>query len=163
MPFTPLHFGWHGLVGALSFRHLCFPTFLLANIVVDIQPLLVLLGLINTPLHGISHSLLGSAVICFIFGIICIPVTPYYERYFKSKKLQYKKSNSKTIISAILGGWFHVITDAPIYSDLQPLFPYAHNPVKQTLSYSFVSHICIYSGLVFLLLFLIHVVKNFNK
>lgn len=154
MPFTPLHFGLHGLVGLIFFRYLCLPTFLLSNVVIDIQPLLVLLGVINTPLHGISHTFLGSTVLGTVLGLISVPLLPFYKSQFEKLSFPYNPSGLSVIVSAVLGSWFHVITDMPIYDDMHPFYPSDYNPVYMSLTYHFVANICIMSGIVALVLFL---------
>lgn len=143
MPFTPYHIGPHLLMGLIFIPFIDIPTFILANVAVDLQPLLVMLGYIGPPLHGISHTFLGGTVIGIVLGIISIPLIPLYKTIFHRMKLPYNTTRLTIIISAILGAWFHVITDAPIYSDIEPLYPFFDNPVRQTLSYHFVAKFCL--------------------
>ena len=51
MPFTPYHLGPGLFFGLLLFRYLDFPAFLIANIVVDVEPFLVLAFGLHQFLH----------------------------------------------------------------------------------------------------------------
>ena len=143
MPFTPYHIGPHLLLGLALIVFIDIPTFILANVVTDIQPLLVIMGFMSPPVHGFSHTFVGGGIIGLILGIISMPFIPFYRRIFKFTRLPYNTSKITIVISAILGCWFHVITDAPIYADIEPLFPFFDNPVKESLSYHFVTKFCL--------------------
>lgn len=143
MPFTPYHFGPHLLVGLIFIKFLDIPTFLASNILVDLQPLLVLAGWMEPPLHGISHTFLGATVIGLILGIISIPFMKYYTRIYSFFNLKYSITKFSIILSGILGAWFHVITDTPIYDDINPFYPLFANPVKESLTYHFVANFCL--------------------
>jgi len=65
MPFTPFHLG-----PALGFwlplrKYLHVPTFLVANILVDVEPFLVLSLGLDYPLHGYLHTF----IVAFILGL----------------------------------------------------------------------------------------------
>ena len=88
MPFTPFHFGPGLLFGLLLLSYIDFPTFLLANVIIDIEPILVLSLKLNYPLHGILHSFLGGIIFSFLLAAraclnmsILIPVTflPFHK------------------------------------------------------------------------------------
>lgn len=67
MPFTPFHFG-PGLLIGLVFSFIDFPTFLIASLIVDIEPFLVLFFNFNYSLHGFFHSFLGGTIIALILN-----------------------------------------------------------------------------------------------
>ena len=60
MPFTPFHLGPALFLGLLLFRLVDLPTFLAANVILDLEPLAVLLLDLDYPLHGLFHSFLGG-------------------------------------------------------------------------------------------------------
>lgn len=73
MPFTPLHFGPHACVALPLRRRVDLPVFLLTNVVVDVEPLLVLTFNLNYPLHGNPlyglssyQALSGVCLACFL-------------------------------------------------------------------------------------------------
>ena len=71
MPFTPLHLGPALAIGYIVRKRVHWPTFILANIIVDIEPLLVLvLGMMSYPLHGYLHTFISSLIMGSLLGYI---------------------------------------------------------------------------------------------
>jgi hypothetical protein len=70
MPFTPFHLGPALLLGLLLLRFIDFPTFLIANVIVDVEPLLVLVFGLDYPLHGFFHSFLGGAIVALVLTLV---------------------------------------------------------------------------------------------
>ena len=58
MPFTPFHLGPAFALGLLCRKYLHAPTFILANVILDVEPFLVLLLGLRYPLHGYFHTFL---------------------------------------------------------------------------------------------------------
>jgi len=63
MPFTLFHLG----PGLLLLTYVDFPTFLVASVIVDIEPFLVLTLDLNYPLHGFLHPFLGGEVLSVFY------------------------------------------------------------------------------------------------
>jgi len=63
MPFTPFHLGQALFFGLLLFRHIHFPTFIMANIIVDLESFFIMLLGLDYPLHGFFHSFVGGSLI----------------------------------------------------------------------------------------------------
>ena len=47
------------------------PTFILANVVLDIEPLLVLIMGLNYPLHGYLHTFIAAVVVASFSDWVC--------------------------------------------------------------------------------------------
>ena len=62
MPLTPFHLGPALFLGLIFFRFVNLPSFLAANVVVDLEPFFVLLFGLDYPLHGFFHSFLGGSL-----------------------------------------------------------------------------------------------------
>lgn len=56
MPFTPFHLGPAIFFGMLLRRNMHMPTFIVANVILDVEPLLVLILGLKYPLHGYFHT-----------------------------------------------------------------------------------------------------------
>lgn len=70
MPITPLHFGINGYIASIFNKKLDIASMIFANIVIDIQPFLVLIIGVSIPVHGFSHTFIGAVLIFFIASII---------------------------------------------------------------------------------------------
>ena len=129
MPFTPYHVGPALLVALLLYPLLDLPTFIVANLILDLEPLAVFLGLIDWPMHGVFHSFtLGTVV-----GVILALPMYYIRRFIKPIQMGNitpPNYTLKSIIKAsILGVWIHILLDAFTYSDLNILYPIQWNPL----------------------------------
>ena len=129
MPFTPFHFGPSAVVGLPLRRYIDLPALLLANIAIDIEPLLVMFFNWNYPLHGIAHSFVGATGVGVMLGVVLSfckrPLTLVMEQWLR---LSYATSTTKLVLSAIAGGWLHVVLDALIYPGMRPFLPLEGNP-----------------------------------
>lgn len=131
MPFTPYHLG-----PALGFslplrKHVHMPTFLLANIVIDIEPLLVLVCSLRYPLHGYFHtfllaSLLGIVVGCVMFRLKKF-LHPIYMVFLPDPGDKF--GLKRFTLTGAFGAVFHVLLDSPLYGDIQPFYPLEINPL----------------------------------
>ncbi len=66
MPFTPFHLGPALLFGLVLFSYLDFPTFMVANVIVDIEPFMIIALGLDLPLHGFFHSFLGGVIVSLL-------------------------------------------------------------------------------------------------
>ncbi|MBF0484325.1 MAG: hydrolase [Candidatus Omnitrophica bacterium] len=142
MPFTPFHFGAHTLV-ALSFKkQVDIPAFILANVVIDVEPLLVMLFNFDYPLHGYAHTLLGASIIGLLWGIVAYMFRAPLGKMMNFLGLPASSSLIMSLLSGLLGGCLHVLFDAPIYTDIRPFYPLNINPLYGIISISQIYLLC---------------------
>jgi hypothetical protein len=70
MPFTPFHLGPAIAVGLPMRKYFHAPTFIVGNLVLDIEPLLVLVLGVRYPLHGYLHTLVLAIVVGLLLGFV---------------------------------------------------------------------------------------------
>lgn len=150
MPFTPFHMGIGILTKAILQSSFSLMVFGWSQIVMDIQPLIVLLTG-NGYLHGFSHTYLGAIFLAIFsalsgkylseFGLLVIGI---------SKKSNPIKITWKIVcISAFIGTFSHVFLDSIMHSDVQPFYPVSlENNFLGILSVDWLYKLCLYSGLV---------------
>lgn len=142
MPFTPYHLGPAILIGLILFPLLDLPTFVIANVVIDLEPMLVIILGLGLPLHGPFHSLtLGS------FAATALALAMYGFRglltpFFRLLKLQQTSRFNQVLASSLLGVWFHVVLDAFLYPKVMLLYPLDGNPLMGLASPSTVYGLC---------------------
>ena len=127
MPFTPFHLGPALLIGLLLFQFIHLPAFLIANIILDFEPFLILFLGLNYPLHGFFPSFLGSSVIAVILSLIMIKLDKKVQKVMHYLKLKQKHSKKSIWLAAFFGTYLHVILDSFIYTDIKPFFPLNFN------------------------------------
>jgi len=150
MPFTPIHMGPGILIKSLLQGSFSLMVFGWAQIVMDIQPLIVLISG-EGHLHGFTHTFVGAILITVIAAL-----TGKYLSEFGLKIIRISKNdNSISIVwwvvflSAFIGSFSHVLLDSIMHSDVEPFFPFIlDNQFLGLISVSMLHKVCLYSGLV---------------
>ena len=70
MPFTPFHLGPALCLGIPLQKFIHAPTFILANVILDIEPLIVMLLRLFYPLHSYLHTFIAAIGVGIIFGLL---------------------------------------------------------------------------------------------
>lgn len=146
MPFTPIHMGPGLLVKALLQGSFSLMVFGWAQIIMDIQPLIVLLTGVGH-LHGFSHSYLGATAI----GIGSALTGKYAAEFTlrRSGRICFLPiSWPVAFVSALIGSYSHVLLDGIMHADLEPFAPFSRdNPFLGFISIDALHQFCLASGL----------------
>ena len=156
MPFTPLHMGPGLAIKALAGRHFSVLTFGIAQVAMDIEPLI---GLFrgSEVLHGTTHTYLASlgiaAVVAAISPTIYRPILRRWNRELSFHRLAWLVTlESFSAVSVFTGAFSgtisHVILDSIMHSDISPLAPWSKaNTLQGLISVEALHQFCIFSGL----------------
>jgi membrane-bound metal-dependent hydrolase YbcI (DUF457 family) len=133
MPFTPYHFGPSGFFGLVFGKWIDLPVFVLANVIVDVEVLVIgALGL-GWPIHRYCHTLLIGVVVGALWGIAAYPLRHFFKKIMRVFYIPYKTSLIKMVISGILGIWLHVLIDGIYHTDVRIFWPSKNMWFQQTL------------------------------
>ena len=111
MPFTPYHFGPSGFLGLIFRRWIDIPVFVLANVIVDVE-VLILAGVGAGWLrHGFCHTLAGAAVVGLLWGMAAYRLRHRFIWAMRKLHIPYEPAFWKMAASGILGAWLHVLID----------------------------------------------------
>ena len=127
MPFTPFHLGPGLFLGLLLLRFLDFPTFLIANVIVDVEPLLVLVCGLDYPLHGFFHSFLGGTVVALVLTLVMNRIREAVSPLLAFLRLEQRSSLTSIFCASMSGVYLHILLDARMYGDIRPLYPFIHS------------------------------------
>lgn len=141
------------LFGLLLFRFISLPAFLVASVVVDVEPFLVLFLGLDYPLHGFLHSFLGASVIAVVLSLAMVGLDEKIQKIMSRFGLGQKTSWKSVAAASFLGVYLHVFLDSLLYADMQPLFPLAGNPFYVASAFSLVYAFCIVSFILGLVLY----------
>jgi membrane-bound metal-dependent hydrolase YbcI (DUF457 family) len=146
MPFTPFHMGPGLFVKSLLQGSFSLMVFGWTQIVMDIQPLVVLI-VGDGHLHGFTHTYIGATLIGLFSGFTGKYAGEYGLRFLG--QLQFLPiSWPVAMISAMIGSFSHVLLDSIMHDDVQPFAPFLMNNVFLDLvSVETLHKICMYSGL----------------
>jgi len=123
MPFTPVHMGPGILFKAIFQGSFSLMVFGWTQIVMDIQPLIVMISG-HGHLHGFTHTYLGAFLIA-IFSALS-------GKYLSELGLRIIGLASEdtvpivwwvAFLSAVIGSFSHVFLDSIMHTDVEPFFP----------------------------------------
>jgi len=148
MPFTPFHMGPGIFIKALLQGSFSLMVFGWAQIVMDIQPLVVLITG-EGHLHGFTHTYIGASLLAIFsalsgkylseFGLIIFGISTESEPI----KIRW----GVVYVSAFIGTYSHVILDSIMHSDMQPFYPFVDsNGLLGFIDIPLLHKFCFYSG-----------------
>ncbi|WP_210396285.1 hypothetical protein [Motiliproteus sediminis] len=156
MPFTPFHLGPGIAIKALLQGSFSLMVFGWAQILMDIQPLLVMLTR-EGHLHGFSHTILGALLIGLLAALSGKVLAELGLRL-----LGYQRLHPITIrwpvalLSALIGTFSHVSLDSIMHADVEPFYLFnLDNPMLGWISVSVLHWLCVGSGVIGGLVYLV--------
>ena len=148
MPFTPYHFGPALLLGILLFPFIDLATVMMASVVVDLEPLVVLFLGLPYPLHGFFHTYLGATIAALVLSAFVYPFRKYLNMIVSLFGLHQRSSLRHIIGASFVGTFSHVFLDSLLYAEMNPFFPILGNPFVGLYSFAVVYNICLIAGFV---------------
>jgi len=143
MPFTPYHFGPSVFVGLALRRWLDIPVFVLANVIVDIEVLVIGALRLGWHRHRYAHTLLIGACFGIIWAVAAYPAHPLFEKLMQVLHIPYETNFWKMLASGILGVWFHVLIDGIYHWDIPMFWPSKAKPLFNIIPHDWVKPICV--------------------
>ncbi|MCP4481568.1 MAG: hydrolase [bacterium] len=137
--------------------------FILANVIIDIEPLLVMSFNLAYPLHGYAHTFLGAIIIGGLFGYLSFKSKKILNIIMKLLKLPFEFSMKQYICSGVFGAVLHLLFDAPLYTDIKPFYPLLNNPLYGLVFSSFMYGICLLLFILAIILYVYVIIKNKNS
>lgn len=142
MPFTPLQMGPAILLKALRPRSFSLMVFGWTQILMDLQPLFVMLSG-RGELHGASHTWFGA----LLLGLLAAPSGKYLGTFglvLLGLRGQLPITWRVAWISACIGSASHLLLDSIVHADMQPLAPFATgNVLLGLISWEAMTWLCL--------------------
>jgi hypothetical protein len=124
MPFTPYHFGPSGFIALAMRKWIDIPVFVLANVVIDIEVLVVVFFDLGRPIHRYCHTLAIGTAVGAVWGIAAyLLLRRPLEGLMALARIRYKAGLVKMIISGALGAALHVLIDGIYHFDVHVFWP----------------------------------------
>jgi membrane-bound metal-dependent hydrolase YbcI (DUF457 family) len=166
MPFTPLHLGPALFFGVVLLRYIDLPTFLVANVIVDVEPLVILtLGLHRMngpglPLHGLLHTFLGGTFVALLLALVMMKMSGFTASLTRLIGLEQRPSPRNIYAAALSGVYLHILLDSRLYTDMRPFYPFSYNPFLDGMSAAFeIWWFCVITGLLGVALLIVRLVR----
>ncbi|MCK5696533.1 MAG: hypothetical protein KAI02_00125 [Gammaproteobacteria bacterium] len=153
MPFTPIHLGPGLLIKAVLQGSFSLMVFAWSQIIMDIQPLIVMLSGIGH-LHGFSHTYLGATLLALLSALSGRSLSLFGLKIMGLANKGTQITWTVAFISAFIGTYSHVILDAIMHSDVEPYFPLTlNNHLLGLVSIEQLHQWCLYSGLIGIIIY----------
>ncbi len=163
MPYTPYHFGPSGFIGLAFRKWIDIPVFLLANVIVDVEVLIIALLDVHYPIHRYIHTLLLGTAAGIIWALAAWPLRNVFKKIMQILRLPYKTSLWKMIISGILGVWLHVVIDSIYHPDVRLFWPNKSIPLWRIITKQQLELLCLAFFIPALILYLLTVILSWKK
>ena len=131
MPLTPLHLGPGLLLGVFTLRFFNLWAILLASIIMDIEPMVLLIinPCYSCPHHGFFHSILGAIFGSLILTAILWKFREKLNRISLKYKIEQPFSFPILFFSSLAAWLIHIFFDSLTHFDLRPFWPLEYNPI----------------------------------
>ena len=143
MPHPIYHLGPSCFLGLAFRKWLDLPVFVLANVVVDMEVLVIGLFGVGYPVHRYIHTLLLGAAAGAVWGLAAYPMRGLFAKGMGIIRLPYKTNLWKMLISGVLGIWVHVVGDAIWHWDVRIFWPGRTRPLYRMLTHRHQEVICV--------------------
>ena len=157
MPVTPFHMGPAVIVKAVLREKFSLTIFGFSQILIDLQPLLVLFGA-DFELHGISHTLIGASVIAAVAALSGKPLCEFFLRWWNrhlsapnSQLLYVNETISWWVVisSALIGTYSHLLRDSIMHTEVIPFYPlHTNNSLWGLVSVDKLHIYCVIAGVI---------------
>ena len=131
IPFTPFHFGPGVLVKACSPGGFWLTSFVVANVLIDVEVLYYLRNY-DPPIHRHLHTYLGGTAMgllagLLMFGVVqiavrCRPAGWRWVRQMASTTI--RRQLCESVIAGVTGGVTHIFLDSLMHDDMHPFWPF---------------------------------------
>jgi len=155
MPITPFHWGPSSWIGLLLFRILDFSTFLVASVIVDIEPFYLLLFNLGYPYHRFFHTFLGGSIAAVLTAIVLYLLRNQIKKIMAILRLVQESSFKKILWTSFAGVYLHIFLDSFINIDMKPFYPLEINPFLGVFSAPQIYTFCGISFFAGILLYLV--------
>jgi hypothetical protein len=133
MPFTLYHLAPVLLLGMVFLHYIDLLSFLLSSIIIDIEPLFIIIFKTSQQMHGIWHSFTFGSFIAIILSIILYMSNDYLLKISTFLRVPQKSNYPQILFTSLIGVWSHVFLDALFYPEVNIFFPLRWNPVHNIL------------------------------
>lgn len=124
------------MVALLLYPLLDIPAFIVASVILDIEPLMGLLGVLPWSPHGVFHSFTAGLLGALLVSGGTFTIRKYVGEIWLPPAFAQKPTMRMTLASSVIGVWSHVVLDAFVHADVNLFYPVDWNPFLELLSRS---------------------------
>ena len=160
MPLTPFHLGPALLLGLIFLKYVDLPTFLVANVIVDIEPMFIMLFNLDLTHHQFLHTFLGGTIVALILTWIMNKIRLKISPLLTLFKIEQKPSLRSILIASLSGIYIHILLDFRMHLDIKPFYPLDANPFLNASNSSALGiyMLCIWSFIIGLIVYAVRII-----
>lgn len=147
MPFTPYHFGPALLLGMLLIPFVDLSAILIASVILDLEPLAVLMFNLPFVLHGIFHTYLAASIVAILLTFTLWPLRGVLNTIVSAFGVHQQSTLRSLFLASLIGTYSHVFLDSFLYAEMNPFYPFMGNPFVGLIQGQVVYNLCVLSGL----------------
>ncbi|RDE12878.1 MAG: hypothetical protein C4K48_09440 [Candidatus Thorarchaeota archaeon] len=163
MPFTPYHFGFGFFLGIIFFPFIDFTVVMIASVVLDLEPLTIIILDLPLPLHGFFHTYLGATIISLLLTVCIWPLRRYLSRIASILRLHQQSSFRHILPASLIGTYSHVFLDSILYAEMNPLYPLLGNPFLNLVWSISIYDFCVVFGLLGFVLYIVRFYRSLSS
>jgi membrane-bound metal-dependent hydrolase YbcI (DUF457 family) len=122
---------------------------MLANVILDVEPFLVLHYGLSYPLHGYLHTFFfaffAGILVGYVMFLLEKSLHPLYRVFLLVPNGSFGLKSF--LVAGASGTMLHVLLDSPLYGDIQPFYPLEINPLYNSNMLSEVYGACVWLGI----------------
>nr|WP_321497047.1 hypothetical protein [uncultured Methanolobus sp.] len=93
-------------------------------------------------MHGPLHTFMAATIIGLLLAALIFSQRAWLQKITDKLKVEQSYSLNSIIGGAIIGTWSHVILDAPLYTDITPLWPVTANQLLGVIGSGTIYALC---------------------
>ncbi len=163
MPFTPYHFGFGFFLGIVFFPLIDFTVVMIASVILDFEPLTIIILGLPLPLHGFFHTYLGATIAGLLLTICIWPLRGYLSKMASILRLHQQSSFRHILSAGLIGTYSHVFLDSFLYAEMNPLYPLLGNPFLNLVWSNSIYDFCVVSGLLGFVLYVLRFYRSLSS
>ncbi|MBE0526931.1 hypothetical protein E4H12_01765 [Candidatus Thorarchaeota archaeon] len=160
MPFTPYHLGPGLLLGVVLFPFIDLSTVMVACVILDIEPIAVIMFNLPYAVHGFFHTYLAATIVSVLLSVVIWPLRGYLNKIVALFGLHQESSFRHIFPASIIGTYSHVFLDSLLYPEMNPFYPLIGNPFVEFFQFAFVYDACIFLGLLGFGVYIVRILYN---
>lgn len=128
---------------------------MICSVILDVEPLLVLVLELGGPLHGIAHTYLVATIVAIIVSVVLWVLRNPISALILIFGIEQEPKKIRILVAGLFGTYSHVFMDSFLYSEMNPFFPMLGNPFLGLFASSMLYQFCTYCGIIGILLFFV--------
>lgn len=163
MPFTPYHLGPALLAGMLLVPFIDLSAILIGSVILDLEPLAVLMFDLPYALHGIFHTYLAASVVAILLAILLWPLHGTLNTIVSVFGIHQESTLRSIFLGSLIGTYSHVFMDSFLYPEMNPFYPFMGNPFVGLIQGQAIYSFCVISGILGLVMYAGYLLFRYYK